>query len=154
MDKKIIEMAKTLRYELHANPGISGQEAWTMQHLMSFIKANTKLEIVDKGRWFYAIYRSPIGKQNIAFRADVDALPMDEGIDIPYGSKIPGAAHKCGHDGHAATLAAFAAYIDSKGSDNNIFFLFQHEEETGYGAAECVEIIGEERIKKYFFNIK
>jgi metal-dependent amidase/aminoacylase/carboxypeptidase family protein len=32
---------------------------------------------------------------------------MDEAIALPYGSQFPGLAHKCGHDGHSACLAAF-----------------------------------------------
>lgn len=40
----------------------------------------------------------------IAFRADIDALPMKElNLDLAYRSTI-GAAHMCGHDGHTACL--------------------------------------------------
>ena len=105
------------------------------QHLIEFLKTHTNLEIVDRGRWFYAIYHSKVGRRNIAFRADFDALPIEETINLPYGSECPGVSHKCGHDGHAATLCGFALEIDQNGSDNNVFFLFQHAEETGDGAA-------------------
>ncbi len=120
--------------------------------MMEFIKTHTKLEIVDKGKWFYAIHRSGEGRsdENIAFRADFDALPMDEGIALPWGSKIPCAAHKCGHDGHSAALAGFALEVDQKGAGKDIFFLFQHAEETGDGAAQCVEFIQENDIDEIF----
>jgi len=150
MDKKNLELAIKLRHELHQHPELSNHETWTKQHLIDFLKEHTSLEIVDKGSWFYAIYRSKEGNKNIAFRADYDALPMDEGIDLPYGSQIAGVSHKCGHDGHAATLAGFALEIDQNGSDNNIFFLFQHAEETGDGAAQCVEFIEENNIDEIF----
>lgn len=150
MKDKNLELTKQLRHELHQNPELSNQESWTKQHLIDFLKKHTKLEIVDRGRWFYAIYHAGEGKKNIAFRADFDAIPMNETIDIPYGSKNPGVAHKCGHDGHSACLAGFALEIDQNGSDNNIFFLFQHAEETGDGAAECAVFINENNIDEIF----
>ncbi|WP_256237528.1 M20 family metallopeptidase [Bacillus sp. EB600] len=150
MENKNLELAIQLRHELHAYPELSNHEVWTKQHLVDFLRANTKLEIVDRGRWFYAVYHSKVGKRNVAFRADFDALPIEETIDLPYGSKCPGVSHKCGHDGHSATLAGFALEIDQKGSDNNIFFLFQHAEETGDGAAECSVFIKENDIDEIF----
>ena len=44
----------------------------------------------------------------IAFRADMDALPIPETIDLPYGSQNDGVSHKCGHDGHCAALCGLA----------------------------------------------
>ncbi|TAA72990.1 M20 metallopeptidase family protein [Planococcus salinarum] len=150
MESKNFESAKQLRHELHQHPELSNEEEWTKQHLINFLKSNTKLEIVDKGNWFYAAYRAKKGGRNVAFRADYDALPMDEVIDVPYGSRFPGKAHKCGHDGHAATLAGFALEIDQKGADRNIFFLFQPAEETADGAIQCADLIKEENIDEIF----
>lgn len=150
MERKNWELAVQLRHELHQHPEVSNHEVWTKQHLIDFLKTNTRLEIVDRGRWFYAIYRAGEGKPNIAFRADFDALPMEEGIDLPHASMIPGVSHKCGHDGHSATLAGFALEVDQKGADKNIFFLFQHAEETGDGAAECAVFIEEHHIEEIF----
>ena len=50
---------------------------------------NTGLEIVDRGRWFYAVYRSEKGNRNIAFRADFDAIAMEEPDTLEYSSKNP-----------------------------------------------------------------
>ncbi|WP_155591674.1 M20 metallopeptidase family protein [Lysinibacillus cavernae] len=150
MENKNLQLVVQLRHELHAHPELSNNEIWTKQHLMNFLKAHTKLEIVDRGRWFYAVYHSKVGTRNIAFRADFDALPIEETIDLPYGSKCPGVSHKCGHDGHSATLCGFALEIDQKGSDNNIYFLFQHAEETGDGATECAVLIEEKNIDEIF----
>ncbi|MGG0934967.1 M20/M25/M40 family metallo-hydrolase [Brevibacillus centrosporus] len=150
MEKKNLELAVQLRHELHQHPEVSNHEVWTKQHLIDFLKTHTRLEIVDRGKWFYAIYRAGEGKPNIAFRADFDALPMEEGIDLPHASMIPGVSHKCGHDGHSATLAGFALEVDQKGADKNIFFLFQHAEETGDGAAECAVFIEEHHIEEIF----
>lgn len=150
MEKKNLELAIDLRHELHLHPELSNHEVWTKQHLLEFLRKNTSLEIVDRGRWFYAVYRTLQGGRNIAFRADFDAIHMDETIEMPHGSQFNGVSHKCGHDGHSATLAGFALEIDQNGSNNNIFFLFQHAEETGDGAAECRAFIDENRIDEIF----
>ena len=150
MDRRNLELATKLRHELHQHPEVSNHETWTKQHLMDFLKAHTKLEIVDRGLWSYAVYRAGQGKRNIAFRADFDAIRMDETIDIPWASKFPGVAHKCGHDGHVAALAGFALEVDQKGADKNIFFLFQHAEETGDGAAQAQVFIKENNIEEIF----
>jgi len=152
MELRNLELAKELRRQLHKNPELSNHETQTKERLIDFLRTHTKLEIVDRGRWFYAVYRSRKGNtcENIAFRADFDALPMNEGVSLPWGSKVTGVAHKCGHDGHSASLVGFALEVDQKGSDRDIFFLFQHAEETGDGAAECVTFIRENNINEIF----
>ncbi|OIJ17212.1 amidohydrolase [Anaerobacillus alkalilacustris] len=150
MENKNLELTRKLRHHLHMHPELSNQEILTKQHIIEFLKAHTKLEIVDKGQWFYAIYRAGEDKMNIAFRADFDAVPIEETILLPYASKNPGISHKCGHDGHSACLAGFALEIDQKGADKNIFFLFQHAEETGDGAFQCVSFIKENNIEEIF----
>jgi amidohydrolase len=117
---------------------------------MGFLKQNTALEVVDRGGWFYAVYHAGADRPNIAFRADFDALPMDETIDLPYGSQFPGVAHKCGHDGHSASLAGFALEIDRKGAGKNVYFVFQHAEETVEGALECAPLMDEAGIAEIF----
>jgi metal-dependent amidase/aminoacylase/carboxypeptidase family protein len=89
MDKDNLEHAVTLRHELHRRRELSCREVWTKQRLIDFLEQNTALEVVDKGRWFYAVYHAGAGRPNIAFRADFDALPIDETI-VPYGSQFPG----------------------------------------------------------------
>ncbi len=150
LDNKNLELAIQLRHELHEHPELSNNEVWTKKRLIDFLKEHTELEIVDRGRWFYVVYRSSVGRRNIAFRADFDAIPIDEPQDLPYSSKFPGVSHKCGHDGHSATMAAFVLEISKNGSENNIFFLFQHAEETGDGAREARVFIKENGIDEIF----
>lgn len=150
MEANNLELCKQLRHDLHRHPELSNQESWTKQFLISFLKKNTQLEIVDNGPWFYAVYYAGKNRENIAFRAEFDALPIPETINIPHASRVQGVSHKCGHDGHAASLAGFALEIDQKGADKNIFFLFQHAEETGDGAVQCASFIKEHHIKEIF----
>ncbi|MDR1399118.1 MAG: amidohydrolase [Treponema sp.] len=150
MDKEHVELAVALRHELHQRPELSGQEVWTKGHLMEFLQERTSLEIVDKGRWFYALYRAGEDKPNVAFRADFDALPIDETIDLLYGSQFPGVAHKCGHDGHSACLIGLALEVNKYGADKNVYFVFQHAEETVEGAVECAPLMDEAGISEIF----
>ena len=146
--KKIV----ALRHELHAHPDLPMEEVWTRNHLMDFLRENTEhLEIVDCGRWFYAMYRAENPQGTIGFRADFDALPIEETLpDLPWASTIPGVSHKCGHDGHAASLAGLALEVDQVGCDKNVVFLFQHAEEIGGGAKETVETLSKLGIDEFY----
>ncbi len=152
MKQENLEKILALRHQLHAHPELSMEEVWTRNHLMDFLRENTKnLEIVDCGRWFYAVYRAENPRGTIGFRADFDALPIEDNRpDLPYNSTVPGVSHKCGHDGHAATLAGLALEVDQEGADQNVIFLFQHAEETGAGAIETVDTLRKLGINEFY----
>lgn len=98
MDRENLEKIKRLRHELHAHPELSMEERETKRRLMEFLRENTKLFIEDRGHYFYAYANGKNEElEPIAFRADMDALPMEEKAGLPYGSKNPGVCHKCGH---------------------------------------------------------
>ena len=66
MKPENLAKAIALRHELHAHPELSMEEVWTRSHLMEFLRENTRnLEIVDCGRWFYAMYRAENPKGTI-----------------------------------------------------------------------------------------
>ena len=150
MKQENYELAVELRHRLHAHPELSNEEKWTKATLMEFLRSHTKLEVVDKGSWFYAAYRAGGDKPGIALRADFDAVPVEDLCDVPYVSRIPGVGHKCGHDGHSASLAALALEVDQQGADRDVFFLFQHAEETGDGAKACTALLREEKVGEIF----
>ena len=139
--KKYIE----LRHQLHQNAEMSGCEIKTIKILTEFLSENSDCEIVPQGKWFYAVKRG--GERKIAFRADMDALPIPETPDCKYGSLNPAVSHRCGHDGHSAALAAFACECRS---ENTVYFIFQHAEETGDGAKECAILLKEEGIDEVY----
>lgn len=78
-------------------------------------------------------------ESTIIFRADMDALPIEEATGLPYASKNPGCMHACGHDGHMAGLIGFAEILDRYKKEGykakyNALLLFQPAEETIDGA--------------------
>ena len=133
-----------LRHTLHAHPELSGQETETKKRLMEFIQQHTHLKVVDRGRWFYALYepKEQNGQPPIGFRADMDALPMPEARDLPYGSTAGCVAHKCGHDGHSSALAALALLLEKdKAIHRPVYLIFQSAEETGKGGKACADFV-------------
>ncbi|MFJ9697911.1 amidohydrolase [Kitasatospora sp. NPDC101183] len=52
------------------------------------------------------------GTEFLAFRADIDALPIDDAkTDVPYRSTVPGRAHACGHDVHTSVVLGTALVL-------------------------------------------
>lgn len=152
MDRQMIfEKAIALRHEIHMHPELSGCETETKKRLMDFLHENTSLEIEDRGLWFFAVYHAEKAKKKpIAFRADFDAIKVLEDDTLPYASVNKGVAHKCGHDGHAAALAAFAADVSRRGADRDIYFVFQHGEETGIGGEPASSLLDEVEIEEIY----
>lgn len=142
MKKEQLALITALRHTLHACPELAGEEKRTKALVLDFLKAHTTLEIVDMGRWFYAAHREGKDLPGIAFRADFDAVPAEE---LPLG-----AAHRCGHDGHAAALCGFALMLQGEKLGKNIFLLFQHGEEAGCGGEECCALFDRERVDEIY----
>ena len=77
--------------------------------------------------------------ETIAFRTDMDALPIQEKTGVGFCSRRPGVMHACGHDGHMAMMLVFAEEL-SKLSDlpYNVLLIFQPAEENGGGGGRIV----------------
>lgn len=146
-----IKKATSLRHLLHQNAELSCQESKTKQILIDFLKTETDLEIVDRGSWFYAYAPAANDASPIAFRADFDALPIPEDDTLPYHSCNPDVSHRCGHDGHSASLAGFAWYVSKlRSKENSCYFIFQHAEEIGVGGKVCADLIKEKNISEIY----
>ena len=151
-----------LRRTLHQHPELSMREKETMKILQTFLRENTSLEIHIRDGWFYALkkglasYPSTGSKaglnrtESIAFRADMDGLPIPESIRLPYESQNEGISHKCGHDGHCAVLCGLALELDSRETDRDVYLIFQPGEEIGAGARQCAELIREKGITEIY----
>lgn len=143
-----------LRHELHRYPELSCREKETMERLKAFLRKNTNLEIVEKENWFYAVYHGNTPETEclppIAFRADMDALPMEDDDAIPYHSCNNGVAHKCGHDGHSAALAGFGCMLEELHPNRDVYLIFQYGEEIGAGGDECSNLLIEKNISEVY----
>ena len=79
-------------------------------------------------------------EKTLAFRADMDALPIEEKNETDYVSDHPGKMHACGHDGHMAILLELARRLSEKETNPwNILLVFQPAEETTGGARDLCE---------------
>jgi len=128
----------TLRRELHRQPELSGQE----EHTAKCIAANCRELGLDVrtgigGHGLLACLRSGEDKPWLAFRADMDALPIHDAKQRPYSSRINEISHSCGHDAHTAILVGVMRVLHRLKDTlhYNIAFLFQPAEETCQGAA-------------------
>jgi hippurate hydrolase len=80
------------------------------------------------------------GKKRIGFRADIDALPIQEQSGKSYCSKNAGKMHACGHDGHTAILLMAAKYLaQTKKFNGTLVVIFQPAEELLDGAKKMIE---------------
>ena len=79
--------------------------------------------------------------KTIAFRADMDALPIQETSDISYKSINTGIMHACGHDGHTAMLLGTAEVLSKQADKLNgtLKFFFQPAEEGQGGARFMID---------------
>lgn len=127
------------RRDFHQHPELSFHEQRTSAVIASFLKACGL--VVQEGMNGYGVIGDLIGVQpgpTIAFRADMDALPIQEETGLPFASQVAGVMHACGHDGHMAALMG-AVRILSKQKDKikgKIRFIFQPAEEVNPGGAQ------------------
>ena len=79
--------------------------------------------------------------ETVAFRADMDALPISESTGLAYASGHTGVMHACGHDGNTAMTLALASYAAAHRTElpRNVLFLFQPSEETTGGAEKLCD---------------
>jgi hippurate hydrolase len=83
-----------------------------------------------------AVLRGGCPGPTVLLRADMDALPLHEDTGLECSSRVPGAAHACGHDTHVAMLLAAARLLAARRSEltGQVLFMFQPGEEGYHGA--------------------
>ena len=137
----------SFRKELHKNPELSGKEFNTQKRLSEFVKKFQPDEIYPIAKTgLVIVYKGSEEGKIIIFRADIDALPIEEkNKNLEYRSINSGIAHLCGHDGHTAILLAFAKKLsENRPKKGKLILLFQPAEEIGYGA---LAVLNDEKFK-------
>lgn len=141
------------RRRLHRIPELDNQLPETIQYVRSVLDPlGCKVFSPVTGSvcaWFDA------GRgDTVAFRADMDALPVPEETGLPYASEHPGYMHACGHDGHMAMMLSLAEWTSEhvKELPHNVLFLFQPAEETTGGARKLCEsgVLERYRVRRIF----
>jgi hippurate hydrolase len=132
------------RRDLHENPEILFDTHRTSAMVADKLRAFGCDEVVTGiGRTGVVAVikgKSDTSGKVIGLRADMDALPILEATGLPYASKIPGAMHACGHDGHTAMLLGAAKYLaETRNFDGSVVVIFQPAEEGGGGGREMCE---------------
>lgn len=132
------------RRHLHAHPELSEQESETAMNVTARIEACNATAVVGglgyMGTGVCAVFDSGSPGPVLLLRSELDALPIAEANDFAHRSTRPGVSHKCGHDGHMATLVAVAESLSATPIARGcVYLLFQPAEETGTGARAILE---------------
>ncbi|PSQ99347.1 MAG: amidohydrolase [Bacteroidetes bacterium QS_9_68_14] len=122
-DAALSELLVSIRRHLHRNPEVGMQEHET-SHFIRETLASYGLDVhgpvAETGCWV-DIEGSAHGSANgrsagprVGYRADIDALPMQDAKSVSYHSRNDGVAHLCGHDAHAAVAVGVALLLHAR----------------------------------------
>lgn len=135
------EACVELRQDLHRIPELGFEVFETHAFILRALsKAQPDRIDILAGTGIKAVYMTPGARQTIAFRADMDAIPVTELTGAAYSSTHAGCMHGCGHDGHM-TMLLLAARLIHQNRDKlkcNVVLLFQPAEEGKGGARNMI----------------
>lgn len=129
--QKLLSQVKDLRREIHRNPELGYEETGTTDRIKGFLEEQgvpfCNFEHMTGGYVWMDCSR----KRSVGFRADIDALPIEEMNDTDFKSCRSGVMHACGHDMHASIAAGLAALLWQLRAQLtvNILIVFQPAEE-------------------------
>jgi amidohydrolase len=127
-----------LRRDLHRHPEVGFQERRTAEIIAGHL---AQLGFVVRtgvgGTGVTGLLRSGRPGRTVLFRTELDALPIQEEVDVPWKSQRPGAMHACGHDANMAMNVAAATVLarELPSLGGSLFVVFQPAEELLSGAA-------------------
>lgn len=139
----------------HKHPELSEQEKMTAQHLASEMKKHgMKIHAGLDGHGFIGILKNTKNPKGpvVLYRADMDALPIEENTNASYASRNQGVMHACGHDIHMATAVGMVAILKRLEDQwsGTLLFVAQPSEEIGKGAKQ---ILGNKQFRKVLKQI-
>jgi amidohydrolase len=150
----IVAEAVATRRDLHEHAELSTEEHRTQGVIVERLRAaglDGVRAIADTG--VTALVRGARPGPNLLWRADIDALPLDEETGLPFASRTK-AMHACGHDGHTAIALAMAELLQRSRESlaGTVRFAFQPAEEHVGGAARMIEqgILEDPRVDQLF----
>ncbi|WP_409013283.1 amidohydrolase [Dyadobacter sp. CY343] len=159
IDQKAQSIEKKLsdwRRDFHQNPELGNREFKTAEKIAAHLNQlgiEVKTGVAHTG--VVGILKGGKPGPVVALRADMDALPVTERVDVPFKSTVTaefngqktGVMHACGHDTHVAILMGVAEVLSSMKNDlqGTVKFIFQPAEE---GAPEGEEGGAELMIKE------
>jgi amidohydrolase len=131
-----------LRRDFHRHPELSFEEKRTSAIIAERLTAaglEVRTGIAKTG--VVGILRGDRPGRTIAWRADIDALPLTEILDAPFKSGTPGVMHACGHDGHTAIAITAAEILAARRAElpGTAVFIFQPAGELLSGAKPMIE---------------
>jgi amidohydrolase len=131
-----------LRRDFHRHPELSFEERRTSEIVAERLhKAGLEVRTGIASTGVVGVLRGERPGRTIAWRADIDALPLTETLELPFRSGASGVMHACGHDGHTAVAIVLAEMLAARRAqlDGTAVFLFQPAEEVFGGARPMIE---------------
>ena len=132
----------SLRRDLHRHPELAFGERRTAEIVAERLhRAGLEVTTGVGGTGVVGVLRGDRPGRTIAWRADMDALPLVEAVDVPFASASPGVMHACGHDGHTAIAIVMAEMLAARRAsmEGTAVFLFQPAEEVFGGARRMID---------------
>ena len=130
------------RRDLHAHPEPSRGEFRTTARIADALTAaglRPRIREAGTGLVCDIVPRGAEKLSYLAFRADIDALPIEEANELDFRSRTPGVMHACGHDVHTTVVLgtglALAELARSGELERPVRLVFQPAEETMPGGA-------------------
>ena len=108
----------TFRRVLHRYPEVSGSETETAKRITDALGMLEPDQILSGlgGHGVAAIFESGVEGPTVLFRAELDALPIEETTGADWSSTINGVGHLCGHDGHMTMLLGLGRLLQRRPS--------------------------------------
>ncbi|MBD3382374.1 MAG: amidohydrolase [candidate division Zixibacteria bacterium] len=139
-----------LRHRLHSLAEPSNHEEQTSRLITEYLENQGADRIIGGigGYGLAAVFEGNNPGPQVLLRADLDALPIPESIELPYASERHNCSHKCGHDGHMTILAGVARALSrNRPEKGSVVLFYQPAEEIGKGAARVLADSRFEQIK-------